>query len=346
MDGTWHGFWTKRAGALLGLTLFGVGCSSKAETETQSGGASSGGSAESGGATSGGAASGGTTGCSVSGGKSSGGTGMAGASSGGSANGGSAGANGGAATDPCAEALFCEDFEKYALGSAPTPTFKVQTNSGAISVDGAQHASGSQSAKLTTIAKDGTKTALLRLEASSVFPVMGNVFYGRMMFRLEAAPTASVHWTLIQAGGLIAGQNYHSLYRYGGQQPVTQNNMFVGSQLMANYETPDSYSGTGPKSDCWFHANKRVVPVAKWSCVEWKFDGPNNQMRMWLDGVALSDLDVNGVGQGCVNQPATYAWTAPTFDHLDVGWESYQNDEARTLYIDDLIVSKSPIGCP
>jgi hypothetical protein len=47
-----------------------------------------------------------------------------------------------------------------------------------------------------------------------------------------------------------------------------------------------------------------------------------------------------------VNQAASYAWTAPTFDHLDVGWESYQNDEARTLYIDDLIVSKSPIGCP
>ena len=28
------------------------------------------------------------------------------------------------------------------------------------------------------------------------------------------------------------------------------------------------------------------------------------------------------------------------------GWESYQNDQARTLYIDDLVVSKTQIGCP
>jgi hypothetical protein len=262
--------------------------------------------------------------------------------SGGAATGGSAGTG----ANPCAKALFCDDFEKYAAGSVPTGTFKTQINSGAITIDESQHASGSKSVKLTTQAKDGTKTALLKLDSKDVFPVAGNAFYGRMMFRLEAAPTASVHWTLIQAGGLISGQNYHSLYRYGGQQPVTQNGSFVGSQLMANYETPDSYSGTGPKSDCWFHANKRVVPVGKWSCVEWKFDGPNNQMRLWLDGVALPDLDVNGIGQGCVNQPATYAWTAPVFDHLDVGWEAYQNDEARTLYIDDLVISKEPIGCP
>jgi hypothetical protein len=278
----------------------------------------------------------------ASGGVARGGAATGGATTGGAANGGGAGAS----ADPCEKALFCEDFEKYDVGTAPTGTFKVQVNSGAITVDSSEHASGTKSAKFTTVAKDGSKTALLRLDAKSVFPVPGNVFYGRMLFRLEAAPTASVHWTLIQAGGLVAGQSYHALYRYGGQQPVTQNGAFVGSQLMANYDTPDSYSGTGPKSDCWFHANKRVVPAGKWSCVEWKFDGANNQMRMWLDGAALGDLDVNGVGQGCVNQPATYAWAAPTFDHLDVGWESYQNDEARTLYIDDLVVATTPIGCP
>jgi hypothetical protein len=278
----------------------------------------------------------------------SGGAASGGATSGGAASGGTAASGGssGAKANPCEKALFCDDFEKYAVGSAPTGTFKVQLSSGAIAIDESQHASGSKSVKFTTLAKDGSKTALLKLDASQVFPVPGNVFYGRMLFRLEAAPTASVHWTLIQAGGLVAGQSYHSLYRYGGQQPVTQGGSFVGSQLMANYETPDSYSGNGPKSDCWFHSNKRVVPVGKWTCVEWKLDGPNNQMRMWLDGAPLPDLDVNGVGQGCVNQPASYAWTAPVFDHLDVGWESYQNDEARTLYVDDLVVSKEPIGCP
>jgi hypothetical protein len=89
-----------------------------------------------------------------------------------------------------------------------------------------------------------------------------------------------------------------------------------------------------------------VLPVAKWSCVEWEFDGPNNQMRLWLDGEALEDLTVMGKGQGCVSQDAAYAWTAPTFSELELGWESYQNDEARTAFVDDVVISTTPIGCP
>ncbi len=167
-----------------------------------------------------------------------------------------------------------------------------------------------------------------------------------MMFRLESAPTASVHWTFLQGSGLIAGQTYHALYRYGGQHPVMNGSTFVGSQLMANYETPDSYGGTGPGSDCWKHANKTVVPVGSWSCAEWQFDGPNNTMRFWLDGAAVDTLTVTGTGEGCVNQPASYVWTAPTFDRLDLGWESYQHDTARTIWIDDVVVSKTKVGCP
>ena len=34
---------------------------------------------------------------------------------------------------------------------------------------------------------------------------------------------------------------------------------------MANYETPDSYGGTGPSSDCYKHANKIVVPKSRFA---------------------------------------------------------------------------------
>jgi len=127
-----------------------------------------------------------------------------------------------------------------------------------------------------------------------------------------------------------------------------QGSAFVGSQLMANYETPDSYGSNpiGPGSDCWKHANKVVVPVGTWTCVEWQFDGPNNQMHLWLDGAAVDSLTVSGVGDGCVNQPATYPWTAPSFDHIDLGWESYQADAARTAWVDDVVLSKTRVGCP
>ena len=90
------------------------------------------------------------------------------------------------------------------------------------------------------------------------------------------------------------------------------------------------------------------MPVGRWACVEWKFDGPNNHMNFWLDGTAIPSLTMNGTGQGCVNQPATppFTWTAPNFDRLDLGWESYQTDGVRTIHVDDVVISKTQVGCP
>ena len=258
-------------------------------------------------------------------------------------------ATGGPAADPCATAIYCDDFESYPVGQAPGGNWTPVTSGGTVAVDTTQAHSGSKAIKVVADAGSATKTAFIQLAsttATTIFPAPGNMFYGRMMFLLDSAPAASVHWTFVAASGLVPGQSYHAIYRYGGQLPVTQGTTFVGSQMMANYETPDSYSGNGPSSDCWFHSSQVVVPVGRWSCLEWQFDGPNNTMRLWLDGAAVPSLTVTGVGQGCVNQPADYPWTAPSFDRLDLGWESYQADDARTLYVDDVAVSTSKIGCP
>jgi len=152
---------------------------------------------------------------------------------------------------------------------------------------------------------------------------------------------------MIAGLGVVPGQTYHSEYRYGGQMPITQNNTFAGSQLMANYETPDWYADKStPGSDCWRHSSARVLPSAKWTCVEWKFDGANNGMQMWLDGAPADDLTIMGHGDGCVNAANDFTWTAPTFASIDLGWESYQQDDARTAYIDDVVLSTTKIGCP
>jgi len=154
--------------------------------------------------------------------------------------------------------------------------------------------------------------------------------------------TASVG--TVESTGLVPSQTYHSAYRLGGQHPIMNGSTFAGSQLMANYETPDSYSGNGPGSDCWRHASGVVLPTARWSCVEWSYDGPNNAITMWLDGTQV--LSVRDTGDGCVNQMASYPWTAPAFDTLRLGWESYQTDGARTLWLDDVAISTERVGCP
>jgi hypothetical protein len=349
--------------AASGIVVAGpFGCSESTSENTQADAAATGSS----GGSNAGASNGGSSGAGARG--STGGSGNGGSSNGGSSNGGTAGrggagsvstggggtsaeagadaSTGGTGNDPCATALFCETFESYTAGAPPGGDWNDQTNNGAVTVETSQHFAGQQSAKFTTEANTGFKSSFIRLEGAPVFPLQGNAFFGRMMTWLESAPEQSVHWTFIQGGGLVPGETYHSLYRYGGQHPVTNGGNFVGTQLMANYETPDSYSGNGPKSDCWDHADKVTLPTGRWACVEWQFDGPNNTMRFWLDGTAIDSLTMQGTGEGCFTPPSDQTWKAPAFDNLELGWESYQGDSARTLYIDDVVLSTSKVGCP
>lgn len=157
-----------------------------------------------------------------------------------------------------------------------------------------------------------------------------------------------MHWTFIDTTGLVPGQIYSATYRYGGQLPVGQGAAFVGNQLMANYDTVDFYRTppVGPQTDCYDHADSKVVPVGRWACAEWFFDGPNAQMRFWLDGTELTDIGIDGTGEGCVAPPMDQTWVAPTFSRINVGWESYQTDEERSIWIDDVVISSTQVGCP
>lgn len=281
-------------------------------------------------------------------GSSSGNGGSGGTSSTASSGSGGGGGEGGGVADPCAKALFCDDFEAHTAGSPPSGKWTVGQNKGTVAVDTTRAFSGKNAVRLGTNAASGYKSAMMRYKDAAVLPTAANVIYGRMMFWLDSAPMTSVHWTFIQGQGKVPGQSYSALYRYGGQHPVMDNGNFVGNQLMANYDTPDSYGNppVGPGSDCWLHSDKVVVPVGKWSCVEWKFDGANNEMQYWMDGAAVTSLTMVGQGQGCVNQNASFPWTAPAFERMDLGWESYQDDSERTIWIDDVVLSEQPIGCP
>jgi len=41
-----------------------------------------------------------------------------------------------------------------------------------------------------------------------------------------------------------------------------------------------------------------------------------------------------------------YVWAGPTFAQLDMGWESYIADDERTIWIDDVVISQTQVGCP
>jgi hypothetical protein len=169
--------------------------------------------------------------------------------------------------------------------------------------------------------------------------------YGRLMVWLDAAPVTpasaqGVHWTLLQGEGRSAGNDYNAIYRYGGQHQG-------GVGLMANFET------TPPtRSDCWQHS-ARTLPVRQWACVEWHLSAEKNEMELWLDGDAVSDLHVidraSGEQSGCLHtEDLGGQWLAPpAFQSLYLGWERYQEPEDdRHVWIDDVAVSTMRIGCP
>jgi hypothetical protein len=248
----------------------------------------------------------------------------------------------------CPDQLFCDDFESTAPGAAPAAPWSLNAKSGAeVTVTNERAASGTNAVRVVAPAK---AAAFLELAGSPVFPRANNAFFGRARFYFESAPTTeepSVHWTFLQASGTRADDGHRAEYRYGGQVALYDaQGVFIGNQLMANYETPDFYgSGNAPGSDCWHHSQGRVVPLQKWVCVEWHFDGATNTMELWLDGAPADDLTVRGTGQGCVHQPANYVWTAPNFERVSLGWQGYQADETRTVYIDDVAIADHRITC-
>lgn len=240
----------------------------------------------------------------------------------------------------CPALAFCDSFEGSAVGSIPDAPWTVERRGEpTIQVDGEQAYLGQQSVKITA---SGRETAFLSLKGPPLFPLADNVMYGRSMMKLDATPEQRVHWTIIEGKGTSADGSHVIEYRYGGAKPIKKSGVYRGSRLMANYETPK-----GPKTDCWHSANnKTVMPTGRWVCLAWAFDGQKSSMKLWLDGKLLDDLTVTGVGQGCMGASDDYAWQAPIFDQISLGWETYKEDEVRTLWIDDVALSDRPLTCP
>jgi hypothetical protein len=114
--------------------------------------------------------------------------------------------------------------------------------------------------------------------------------------------------------------------------------------LMAGYTIrPDE--AALPTVDCG-KSGPSGYPEKKWVCIEWRFDGPRNEMHYWLDGQAQTGVDVVGIGGGCVTAPPGGIWQAPRFDKLMVGWYAQPFNQPIDLWIDDIAVGTERLGCP
>jgi hypothetical protein len=252
------------------------------------------------------------------------------------------GADTGPDMNPCTngEAVFCDDFEADSGGAAPGGPWNVSTHKGTVSVSSAKAYSGTKSLKCTTTSSssdaDKYRQAFVAIGEDDA-PITGNQFYGRMMVWFgRIPPNNGLHWTNVSGSGQVTTEKYDnasfsSSYNYGGQY----------SHLMANYN-----SGGGPASDCWQHSDT-ILPAQTWHCMEWQFDGPNQTMKLWINGTAIDAVTVIDQGQGCIAHDLGDRWVAPQFDTIRLGWEHYQDiDYDVELYVDDVALGPTRLGCP
>jgi hypothetical protein len=236
-----------------------------------------------------------------------------------------------AGIDAGCRGVFCDDFEGHTLGADPKAPWTVTTwqNDSTAKVDGTQAHSGSKSIKFSVTAGAG-KSAMMLLKNAPVFPIAGNVLFGRMWIWLTQGAPDGVHWTNIHAEGPVAGKTFRGMYRYGGMNL---------QKFLANYET------AGAATDCWRESVTRV-PEGRWACIEWRFAGPTNEMDLWVDGAAINDITVINKGDGCIGHETNDVWMAPTFDTLKFGWEHYQSSTIPiSMWIDDVAVGTTRQGC-
>ena len=253
------------------------------------------------------------------------------------------------AADICETALACEGFDAFPLDTVPNGVWSASQNQGTVRVDATRAYSGSQSVKATTPSTEVPyKAALLGYRDPMVLPTGDNALFGRLMFFLESTPEEAVHWTFVAGAGRSAPQEgyptgYDVLYRYGGEKPVAG-----GSQLMATYETPGFYSTppSGPDTDCHQDSAAVPMPVGRWACAEWRFDGATSEMDLWIDGSEVEGLHVIGHGTRCRTIAGDAPWIPPVFSRIDMGWESYQPDTERSIWVDDFVLGTERIGCP
>ena len=216
--------------------------------------------------------------------------------------------------------LYEDNFEKYTLGKTPEKPWK-KTGKGVAVIDTKKSFSGSKSVHFIT--GEGYKNRAF-LGIDHIFPLVDNAYYGSLKMYVQEASPDGVHWTMIQSSGKVKDEDYFSEIRYGGQHQ---------KKLMANYETK------GVKSDCWQHSSVKI-PEEKWFTLQWYFNGNEDRMQLWLDGISIGAITVIGKGEGCVDNGTNGQWKFPVIENVLLGWADYQTSGGiRHIWIDDVVIS-------
>lgn len=279
--------------------------------------------------------SGGASGGSSAGGASGGSS--AGGASGGGGSAGAAGASGAVGRaysldratfggEPrCQGLAVCESFEATDLGALPSGFTLEGYGTRQVGASAEQAQRGARSLKLEVSAQGAVSTWLTR---GSLGPLAAQHF-GRAFFRIESpAPSEFVHFDLFEGSGPFQGHTnlvrYASTGTAAGTGPANWSFIYNVQPI-----------GDGAGAEFGTEGDRSAHPrVGDWMCLEWSFDASKQVAQYYLDGAAISYLDID-------DERAEI----PVFDSLSVGFGKYQNTGAFVVYVDEIAFDGARIGC-
>lgn len=223
---------------------------------------------------------------------------------------------------------LCEDFENGAALDGGTWTRSV--SQGSLQVDSIHAARGLSALHVHVLNAAGNHANLMNTSLFSGKGWPGNHFFGRTFFWLEPAATAMHNGFVTAKGSLYAPD--------GGISSETA--VYGVHETLGNFVT--HYSNSSPPGaggcDCGVKSQE-PIPVARWACLEWEFNGPASTTHFWVDEREVPSADIT---------PAL-PYVAPRFENLTVGFTMYHASTDGTvaydLWYDGFALDSSRIGC-
>jgi hypothetical protein len=250
--------------------------------------------------------------------------------------------------------LFCEDFEALADGPAASTAWSiVQSGGSSAAIEATPFTS-------TTVAPLGGKALRLRivpegggggfsfLQLAAVPAAPANSFFGRAWVWLNDKPVAPdfAHFTLVEGVGKV-GDATVFVRPLGGQ--------FIPARFLGPNDPLVMYGAgsDGGLSGDWTDWDPSApTEDQKWTCLEWQIDTSDNIMRVFIDGVEKTALQVSTKvhnRRSGVEANKTQDFVIPAvFDQFKVGWQLYQggsNLAVQDVWYDGIALSTSRIGC-
>jgi hypothetical protein len=230
---------------------------------------------------------------------------MAGSSSGG---GGGSAPTGGASSACGAGGIFCSDFEAAAVPDKLLfyPEYMRAMQAMYVTLDSTVAHSGKQSLKVT-----GTQFSQMMGVA------VPSKFWGRVYLRSDTDIQMG-HNTYVAAGTEDGDPNKGTWIRIGEHQ----------CQLELNRNTDDKeLLSNGGQYMC--SGGVKLVKDT-WYCLEFLYDGPGNQTRVFVDNTEVMALKAD--------------WGPYEYKIFKLGFEKYHGAE-KTLWYDDLALGSEQIHC-